>query len=139
MVRDAERSGRAARLSLGRLAGADAARAVRAAAPDAISDVTIEAAVTWSEGVPLLLSEALRDLRAGREIGTGSFHEVLAQRFAQLASEPATALSYAAVLGARFELETLAVAIGWRDDQLVDAWLPRWNSVSCGRSLPAAG
>jgi tetratricopeptide (TPR) repeat protein len=124
LVRDAERWERATRVSLKRLGGSDATRAARAAVPETLSAEALDAAVAWSEGVPLMLSEAVRDLTAGRELTGGDFRSVIGERLARLTPEAETALNYAAVLGARFELETLAASIGWRDDELVDALAP---------------
>ena len=124
LVNDVERAGRATRIALGRLDEADGVRAATAAAPPSVSGASLEAAVAWSEGVPLLLSEAVRDLAAGRLFSGGDFLSVIADRFARLGPEAETALNYAAVLGARFELAALAAATGWRDDALVDALGP---------------
>jgi tetratricopeptide (TPR) repeat protein len=66
----------------------------------------------------------VRDLTAGREFSGADFLNVIGERLARLGSEAETALTYAAVLGARFELEILAAATGWRDDELVDALAP---------------
>jgi len=48
----------------------------------------------------------------------------MGDRFARLPPEADTALTYGAVLGARFELDVLAAATGWRDDELIDALAP---------------
>jgi DNA-binding SARP family transcriptional activator len=124
LVRDVEGSGRATQIGLNRLAAGDATLAMRAVASPNLGDDALERAVVWSAGVPLLLSEAMRDLTAGREFSGGDFLSVIGERLARLASEAETALTYAAVLGARFELETLAAATGWRDDEIVDALGP---------------
>ena len=121
LISDVQRAGRATHITLGRLDEADSVRAATAAAPPSVTGASLEAAVSWSEGVPLLLSEAVRDLAAGRQLSGGDFLSVIADRFARLGPEAETALNYAAVLGARFELAALAAATGWRDDALVDA------------------
>lgn len=120
LILEVERSERVTRLLLGRLVGLDAVRAVKDAAPPNLTDDALAAAVAWSEGVPLFLAEAVRDIAAGRAF-SGDLNRVVGERLARLSSEGETALHYGAVLGSRFELETLAAATGWRDDELVDA------------------
>lgn len=121
LILDVGRSERVTRLLLGRLVGLDAVRAVKDAAPPNLTDDTLAAAVAWSEGVPLLLAEAVRDIAAGRAFSGGDLNRVVGERLGRLSSEGETALHYGAVLGARFELEALAASTGWRDDELVDA------------------
>ena len=121
LILDVGRSERVSRLLLGRIGGLDAVRAVKDAAPPNLTDDALAAAVAWAEGVPLLLAEAVRDIAAGRSFSGGDLNRVVGERLARLSSEGVTALHYGAVLGARFELETLAAATGWRDDELVDA------------------
>ena len=124
LIGDVERSERVRRLALSRLTDRDAASAVGGAAPPNLTDAALAAAVTWAEGVPLLLAEAARDIAAGRAFSGADLRGVVGERLARLSSEVQTALHYGAVLGARFELETLAAATGWRDDELVDALAP---------------
>ena len=124
LVRDAERAGRATFLPLRRLTIRDAVAAARAAIPAGFTDDAVATAAEWSEGVPLLLAEAARDLAAGRAFNGGNFTSVMGDRFARLPPEADTALTYGAVLGARFELDVLAAATGWRDDELIDALAP---------------
>lgn len=115
---------RNSRLLLKRLAEKDATDAARALAVSNLADEALAEAVAWSEGVPLLLSEAVRDLSSGRQFSGGNFLDILANRFDRLAPEAETALTFAAIIGARFELETLAASTGWRDEELVDALAP---------------
>jgi DNA-binding SARP family transcriptional activator/tetratricopeptide (TPR) repeat protein len=124
LIAEVERSERVTRLALERLTGADAAYAIAGAAPPNLTDAALAAAVAWSEGVPLLLVEAVRDIAAGRTVGGTDLSGVVGERLARLSSNAQTALHYGAVLGARFELETLAAATGWRENELVDALAP---------------
>jgi tetratricopeptide (TPR) repeat protein len=121
LIGDVERAGRATRCVLSRLDEADSVRAATEAAPASVSVDALAAAAAWAEGVPLLLSEAVRDLAAGREFTGGDFLSVIGDRFTRLGPDAETALHFAAVLGARFELSVLAAATGWRDDAVIDA------------------
>ncbi|HTX03199.1 MAG TPA: AAA family ATPase [Candidatus Acidoferrales bacterium] len=124
LVQAVERAGRAERLTLTRLSVQDSLRAAQFAATSNVAPESIAGAVSWSEGLPLLLSEALRDLDAGRELTGGDLVTIFGERFARLSPEAETALSYAAVIGARFDLDTLAAATGWSDDIAVSALGP---------------
>ncbi|HVS45496.1 MAG TPA: AAA family ATPase [Verrucomicrobiae bacterium] len=119
--RQLEGRGNATPIILDPLEQSEALAAARSAAPLTLDDATLAKAVGWSEGVPLLLNEALRDLAAGRETGGGGIGAMLGARLSSLSSTAETALLYGAVLGARFELTALAAATGWRDDEVVEA------------------
>jgi DNA-binding SARP family transcriptional activator len=118
-------SGRArvATLALDRLDDATAERALRRPA-DTAADSSVRDAIAWAAGVPLLLTEALRDLRAGQPFSASGFDETIGDRFAALPAETVTALTYAAIFGSRFDLSTLAAATSWRDERLIDALAP---------------
>jgi DNA-binding SARP family transcriptional activator len=86
-----------------------------------LDDATLDRAVERAAGVPLLLVEALRDRAAGRGVDNGGIEDLFGSRLARLSQNAETALVYAAVVGARFDLSVLAATTGWSDDQLVDA------------------
>jgi DNA-binding SARP family transcriptional activator len=107
-------------LALARLSIDDAASAVRAVAPS-IEDAALTVMVAWAAGVPLLLTEGLRDLSAGRTERSVGITELVGARLARLSPAAQTVLTYGAVVGARFDLAALAGATGWRDAELVEA------------------
>jgi DNA-binding SARP family transcriptional activator/predicted ATPase len=106
-------------LALDRLSIDDATAAVRAAAPS-IDDAALARMVAWAGGSPLLLTEALRDLSAGRIEESAGITELVGARLARLSPAAQTVLTYGAVVGARFDLAALAAATGWADDELVE-------------------
>ncbi len=119
--RNLRREGLAVEIALDRLAPGDARHAARAALPETVDDALLERTMSWVDGVPLLLVEAVRDLAAGRTSSASSMTAIVAERFARLSSSAETALIFGAVLGERFDLGTLVAATGLRDDQLLDA------------------
>lgn len=121
LLRQLKSRGTADVTTLQRLTALEAADALRAVRLPQLDDDAISRAVTWADGVPLLLAEALRDLSAGRSIPTGDISELVGERFARLTPAGETALVYAAIVGARFELATLAAVTGWSDDALIEA------------------
>ncbi|MHB8434138.1 MAG: ATP-binding protein [Candidatus Tyrphobacter sp.] len=121
LSRQLEGRGNAQILTLQRLGAEEAMRAVRSAAPSSIGEDALLRTVAWAEGVPLLLAEALRDLSAGRAPAMGDIASLVGERLVRLSEKAETALVYGAVLGARFELATLAATTGWNDGELVDA------------------
>lgn len=140
LIRTVEARGRCERLELTRLPAGDAARAAHAVAPSEAGSDVVERAVAWAGGIPLLLDEAMRDVRAGRTLGErGDFTAVLEERFARLEPPAQAALAYAAVIGTRFDLETLGAAIGWRDDEIVDALGPALESGLIRAGSPKRG
>jgi tetratricopeptide (TPR) repeat protein len=106
---------------LGRLNADDALRAARAALPQSIGDAQVTDALRWVEGVPVLLAEVVRELGAGRASNAASMTALVAERFGRLSPDAETAIVFGAVLGERFDLETIVAATGWRDDQMLDA------------------
>jgi DNA-binding SARP family transcriptional activator len=119
--RQLRREGLAVEIALDRLALDDARNAARAALPATVDDALLERTMSWVDGVPLLLVEAVRDLAAGRTSTASSMTAIVAERFARLSSNAETALIFGAVLGERFDLGTLVAATGLRDDQVLDA------------------
>lgn len=111
----------AAVIVLPRLRPAEARSALRATVPAETDDATIARAVDWADGVPFLLTEALRDIGAGREVTDGNINALVGQRFTKLSNAGETALVFGAILGARFELAALAAATGFPDDELIEA------------------
>jgi DNA-binding SARP family transcriptional activator/tetratricopeptide (TPR) repeat protein len=85
------------------------------------SEEQLAQAVERAAGVPLLLVEALRDIAAGRDVGTGGIEDLFGSRLSRLSQAAETALVYGAVIGARFDLSVLAATTGWSDDEIVDA------------------
>lgn len=110
-----------AHVLLERLTNGQAFEALRFALSDAVSDEDVRNAVAWAGGLPLMLSEALRDLAAGRRLQAPDIAELVGERFARLSENAETALIFGAVAGERFELSTLVSATGWRDGEIVDA------------------
>jgi DNA-binding SARP family transcriptional activator/tetratricopeptide (TPR) repeat protein len=106
---------------LGRLNADDALRAARAALPQSVGDAQVTDALRWVDGVPLLLAEVVRELGAGRASNAASMTALVAERFGRLSPDAETAIVFGAVLGERFDLETIVAATGWRDDQMLDA------------------
>jgi len=119
--RQLRREGLAVETALDRLAFDDARNAARAALPGTVDDALLDRTMSWVDGVPLLLVEAVRDLAAGRTSSASSMTAIVAERFARLSSNAETALIFGAVLGERFDLGTLVAATGLRDDQVLDA------------------
>jgi DNA-binding SARP family transcriptional activator/tetratricopeptide (TPR) repeat protein len=119
--RQLESHGIASEIALARLDAKDASHAVRSGAAAQVDDPTVAEIVAWAEGVPLLLAEAVRDLAAGRSFKYGGIPEIVESRIERLSSNAETVLIYGAVLGTRFELVTLSAAIGWQDDEVVEA------------------
>jgi len=113
--------GLATEIVLGRLNADDALRAARAALPQSIGDAQVTEALRWVEGVPVLLAEVVRELGAGRASNAASMTALVAERFGRLSPDAETAIVFGAVLGERFDLETIVAATGWRDDQMLDA------------------
>ncbi len=112
--------GSASELTLQPLDADTAAAAARSV--ELFTDVAqLESAVRRADGVPLLLVEALRDIAAGRAVGSGGIEDLYGSRLAQLKPAAETALVYGAVIGSRFDLRVLAATTGWGDEELVDA------------------
>lgn len=111
----------AGEVALERLNIDDATRAARAMLPATVDEDALRQILTWVDGVPLLLVEAVRDLAAGRTSNASSMTSLVAERFARLSPDAETALIFGAVIGERFDLGTLSAATGWRDDQVLDA------------------
>ena len=108
-------------ITLGRLDAAQAQRTLRDALPATIADVAVAHAVAWADGVPLLLTAAFTELLGGRELPTGEVDDLVGQRFSRVAPATETALAYGAIIGARFDIATLAAATGWTNDALTRA------------------
>ncbi len=108
-------------IDLDRLTAAEATRAARAVLPDTVDEAAVERMLAWVDGVPLLLVEAVRDLAAGRTSDASSMAALVGERFERLSANAETALAFGAVVGERFDLETLVAAIGWRDAEVLDA------------------
>ena len=119
--RQLQSQGLAAEVTLERLNLADANRAARAMLPASVDEDALSEILSWVDGVPLLLVEAVRDLAAGRTSTASSMTSLVAERFARLSPAAETALIFGAVIGERFDLATLSAATGWRDDQVLDA------------------
>jgi DNA-binding SARP family transcriptional activator len=127
--RDLQHRGVATEIALDRLNVDDATRAARAALPETVDEGALTRVISWVDGVPLLLAEAVRDLAAGRTSTASSMTTLIAERFERLSSSAETVLIFGAVLGERFDLGTLAAATAWRDDQILDA-IGEW--IECG-------
>jgi len=119
--RQLQSQGLATEITLDRLNLDDATRAARAVLPVTVDETALTQILSWVDGVPLLLVEAVRDLAAGRTSTAFSMTSLLAERFERLSPNAETALIFGAVLGERFDLGTLVAATGWRDDQVLDA------------------
>jgi len=119
--RQLQSQGLATEITLDRLNLDDATHAARAALPGTVDEAALAQILSWVDGVPLLLVEAVRDLAAGRKSSAFSMTSLVAERFERLSPDAETALIFGAVLGERFDLGTLAAATGWRDDQVLDA------------------
>ena len=107
-------------IALTRLSARDAQTAVEALAVNADAALVREA-VRWADGVPLLLLEAARDVVAGRPAIHADIGALVGDRFARLTAPAATVLAYAAAAGSRFELATIAAAMGWANATIIDA------------------
>jgi len=107
-------------ITLQRLSVHDAKAAVEALVANT-DGVLVAEAVRWADGVPLLLLEAARDVVAGRSAIHADIGALVGDRFARLTPTAATVLSYAAAAGSRFELATIAAAMGWTNAAIVDA------------------
>ena len=107
-------------LTLNRLNESDAAKAVAVLVREA-DESRVAEAVAWADGVPLLLLEAARDVIAGRVPTSADIAGLVGDRFARLTPAAATVLVYAAAAGDRFELATIAAAMGWSNAAIVDA------------------
>jgi DNA-binding SARP family transcriptional activator len=114
--------GIASAIALDPLSKEDALAALYGGSPSTLEPTAAVRAIERSEGIPLLLSESLRDILAGREAPReAGIEELFGSRLARLSPSAASALIYAAVIGARFDLATLGTAMGWNDAELVDA------------------
>jgi DNA-binding SARP family transcriptional activator/DNA-binding NarL/FixJ family response regulator len=129
------RHGAATEFGLDRLSADDALRAARAALPEDVDQAALARAISWADGVPLFLVEAVRDLAAGRTSTASSMTMLVAERFERLSSRAETVLIFGAVLGKRFDLGTLVAATAWRDDQVLDAL---GEAMECGFVRAAA-
>jgi DNA-binding SARP family transcriptional activator/tetratricopeptide (TPR) repeat protein len=121
LVRQLQGRGSVTELVLERLTADDAAAAMRTALPATVDQVAIDRAIAWADGVPLLLDEATRDLAAGRTSNAADITTLVGERFARLSPQAETAIVFGAVLGERFELDTLASVTGWRDGEVIEA------------------
>lgn len=119
--RQLQRQGFAAEIALERLTLDEATRAARTVLRETVDARGLERALSWVNGVPLLLVEAVRDLGAGRTSSASSMTALVGERFERLSASAETALLFGAVLGERFALGTLVAATGLRDDQILDA------------------
>jgi DNA-binding SARP family transcriptional activator len=129
--------GIASEIALDPLTADEALAALRAASPDTLDSEAAAQAIDRAEGIPLLLSECMRDIAAGREAPPkGGIDELFGSRLARLSPSAASALIYAAVIGARFNLDTLGTAMGWNDAELVDAL---GESIDLGLVRASAG
>lgn len=108
-------------VTLRRLSEAEAKSAMEASLPHEAHASAIAQAVTWADGVPLLVTEAVRDVAAGRSVAHADVGALVGDRFARLTPSATTALIYAATIGVTFELGTLAAAMGWPDAAIIDA------------------
>jgi DNA-binding SARP family transcriptional activator/predicted ATPase len=108
-------------ITIGRLDAQEAQRALRDALPVTIADDAVAQAVAWADGVPLLLTAAFTELLGGRELPSGDVDDLVGRRLARVASATETALVYGAVIGARFDILTLAAVTGWTNDVLTGA------------------
>jgi len=133
--RDLQRHGVATEIALDRLSVDDATRVARAALPETVDEAALARLIAWVDGVPLLLTEAVRDLAAGRVSAASSMTTLIAERFERLSPSAETALIFGAVLGERFDVGTLSAATAWRDDQILDA-IGEW--IECGFVRAAA-
>ena len=113
--------GIAREIALEPLTPEDSLAALYGASPDMLDPGAAVRAIERAEGVPLLLSEGLRDITAGREALEGGIEELFGSRLTRLSPAGGSALIYGAVIGARFNLATLGTAMGWNDAELVDA------------------
>jgi predicted ATPase/DNA-binding SARP family transcriptional activator len=107
-------------ITLQRLSARDATTAVEALVAETKGALVAEA-IRWADGVPLLLLEAARDVVAGRSAIHADIGALVGDRFARLTPPAATVLAYAAAAGSRFELATIAAAMGWANAAIVDA------------------
>jgi DNA-binding SARP family transcriptional activator len=108
-------------ITLGRLEAEQAQRTLRDALPATVADDAVARAVAWADGVPLLLTAAFTELLGGRELPAGDVDDLVGQRFARVAPATETALVYGAMIGARFDIATLAAVTGWTNDALTGA------------------
>jgi DNA-binding SARP family transcriptional activator len=108
-------------ITLGRLDAAHAQRTLREALPATVADDAVSRAVVWADGVPLLLTAAFTELLGGRELPAGDVDDLVGQRFARVAPATETAIVYGAMIGARFDIATLAAVTGWTNDVLTGA------------------
>lgn len=108
-------------VTLRRLNEAEAKTAMEASLPHEAHASAIAEAVTWADGLPLLVREVVRDIAAGRSVAHPDFGALVGDRFARLTPEATTALVYAATIGVTFELSILAAAMGWPDAAVIDA------------------
>jgi DNA-binding SARP family transcriptional activator len=116
-----ESRGNGVLITLGRLDAAQAQRTLRDALPATVADDAVAHAIAWADGVPLLLTAAFTELLGGRELPAGDVEDLVGQRFARVAPPTETALVYGAMIGARFDIATLAAATGWTNDALTGA------------------
>jgi predicted ATPase/DNA-binding SARP family transcriptional activator len=112
--------GSADEIDLQRLSARDATTALEAVVANADAALVAEA-IRWADGVPLLLLEAARDVVAGRSATHADIGALVGDRFARLTPPAAAVLVYAAAAGSRFELATIAAAMGWANAAIVDA------------------
>ena len=108
-------------IALDRLSLDDATRAARSALTQTVDEAALARMLAWVDGVPLLLVEAVRDLAAGRSSSASSMAALVDERFARLSTRAEMALAFGAVIGERFDLDTLVAATGWRDGEAFDA------------------
>jgi DNA-binding SARP family transcriptional activator len=122
-------------ITLRRLNEAEARSAMEASLSRQEASSEISRAVTWADGVPLLITEALRDIVAGRPAAHADIGALLGDRFDRLTPAAATALVFAATIGVTFELGILAAALGWNNAAVIDALA---NAVELGLVRVAA-
>jgi DNA-binding SARP family transcriptional activator len=116
-----ESHGNGVQITLGRLEPEQAQHTLREALPSSVADNEVARAVAWAGGVPLLLTAAFTELLGGRTLPTGDVEDLVGQRLARVAPATETALVYGAIIGARFDVATLAAATGWTNDVLTAA------------------
>lgn len=108
-------------VTLRRLTEIEATTAMEASLSHEAHRSEIAQAVSWADGLPLLVMEAVRDVAAGRSVARGDIGALVGDRFARLTPAAATSLIYAATIGLTFELSILAAAMGWPDAAVIDA------------------
>jgi DNA-binding SARP family transcriptional activator len=108
-------------VTLRRLDEAEAKSAIEAGLPHDAEGSEIARAVSWADGVPLLLTEVVRDIVAGRSVAHADIGALVGDRFGRLTPAAGTTLVYAATIGVTFELSILAAAMGWSDAAVIDA------------------